>query len=208
MKENILNSIHDSVRALNQLSTPSSLQFIESAAYMIANAFKQGKKVIAAGNGGSLCDAAHFAEELTGNFRQLRPALPAIALAESGHLTCVGNDMGFEYIFSRGVEAFGQEGDVFIGLTTSGNSANIIKAFEKAKDLKLRTIAFLGKGGGKLKNFAELELCIDGFSTSDRIQEAHKAAIHILIEMIEKILFTEKCCSKPFEEIVKIKQIS
>ena len=165
---------------------------MEEAALKLSECFANGHKVIVAGNGGSLCDGAHFAEELTGIFRSLRPALPVISLSEPGHITCVGNDLGFEYVFSRGVEAYGKPGDVFVGLTTSGNSANIIKAMEAAKCLQMGTIAFLGKGGGKLKGMADIELIIDGFKTSDRIQEAHMAAIHIIIEMIEYKLFSPK----------------
>lgn len=186
---NIIAAVDDSIQALHQLKEPKSLLFIECASTMIASCFKEGGKILIAGNGGSLCDAAHFAEELTGQFRKKRPALPAIAFTEPGHLTCVANDMGFENVFSRGVEAFGKQGDVFIGLTTSGNSLNLIHAFEEAKKIGLHTIAFLGKGGGKLKGKADLELIIDGFSTSDRIQEAHMTTIHILIEQIENILF-------------------
>src|SRR5690625_2536799 len=155
---------------------------------MLANCFKERKKVLVAGNGGSLCDASHFAEELTGFFREKRRALPAIALSEPGHLTCVGNDAGFEYIFSRAIEAYAEEGDIFVGLTTSGNSQNIMNAFEQAKELGLKTMAFLGKSGGKVKGAASLELIIEGAS-SDRIQEAHMTAIHIMIEMVEDILF-------------------
>lgn len=189
MKNLMLKSIEDSIAAVNKLKTPAAQSFIENAANALALCFESGKKVIIAGNGGSLCDGAHFAEELTGQFRSIRPALPAISLSEPGHITCVGNDLGYEWVFARGVEAFGQEGDIFVGLTTSGNSPNIIRAFEKAKSLGLVTIAFLGKGGGKLKGVADYELCIDGFSTSDRIQEAHMAAIHIIIELVEHRLF-------------------
>lgn len=183
-------SVDQGILAISQLRQPHALSFIESAAEMIAECFRSGNKVIVAGNGGSLCDAAHFAEELTGLFRSVRPALPAIALSEPGHITCVGNDLGFEWVFSRGVEAYGKEGDIFIGLTTSGKSANIIKAVEAAQKRGLRTITFLGKGGGKLKGVADLELIIDGFPTSDRIQEAHMAAIHIIIEAVELLLFS------------------
>ncbi len=189
MRENLLDSVQGAIEAVKVLSEPSSLQFIENCAQMIADCFSNGGKLIIAGNGGSLCDAMHFAEELTGQFRKPRPALPAIALAEPGHLTCVSNDFGFENVFSRGVEAFGKEGDIFIGLTTSGNSQNIILAFEEAKKRKLKTIAFLGKSGGALKGVADLELIIQGFTTSDRIQEAHMAAIHIIIELVELKLF-------------------
>lgn len=189
MKEKILHSISDSVQAVTQLQQADALSFIENIAKLLADCFNQGNKVIIAGNGGSLCDAAHFAEELTGVFRNLRRALPAIALSEPGHITCTGNDLGFEWIFARGVQAYGKPGDVFVGLTTSGNSPNIIKAIEVAQQLGLKTVAFLGKDGGKLKNLADFELIISGFKTSDRIQEAHMAAIHIIIEIIEAHLF-------------------
>lgn len=191
MKEKILRSIEDGVAAISQLSSARHIAFIESCAEMIAECFQQGKKLLIAGNGGSLCDASHFAEELTGFFRKKRRALPAIVINDPGHLTCVGNDMGFEYIFSRAIEAYGNEGDLFIGLTTSGNSENLVNAFDQAKELGLKTIAFLGKGGGKLKGGADLEMIIEGFSTSDRIQEAHMTAIHIIIEMVEERLFAE-----------------
>jgi len=187
----LLKSVEDAIRAMEQLKSMHALTFMEEAAKILVESFRRGNKVIIAGNGGSLCDASHFAEELTGIFRGLRPALPAIALSEPGHLSCVGNDLGFDFVFSRGVEAYGKEGDVFVGLTTSGNSANIVKAMEAAQKLGLKTIAFLGKGGGKLKDVADVELLIDGFSTSDRIQEAHMAAIHIIIEMVEYGLFSK-----------------
>lgn len=184
-----MQSVTDAIAAISQLQKPEALSFLEEASTQLAQCFARGNKVIVAGNGGSLCDGAHFAEELTGQFRAPRKALPVISLSDAGHITCVANDFGFEAIFSRGVEAFGKEGDIFVGLTTSGNSPNIVRAFETAKALGLYTIAFLGKGGGRLKGFADIELCIDGFSTSDRIQEAHMAAIHIIIEHVENQLF-------------------
>lgn len=192
MKENILISVRDAKEALDQLALPSSVEFIEQTSSLIFESFRLGNKLLIAGNGGSLCDAAHFAEELTGFFRKPRPALPAIALSDSGHLTCVGNDLGYEYIFSRAIEALGKPGDVFVGLTTSGNSPNMIRAFNAAKKQGLITVAFLGKGGGKLKGIADVELIINGFSTSDRIQEAHMIAIHIIIEMVEQLLYSEE----------------
>lgn len=191
MRQQLMKSINDAVDAVSQLQKPPAISFIESAADTLATCFRAGNKVLVAGNGGSLCDGAHFAEELTGQFRSLRPALPVISLSEPGHITCVGNDLGFDKVFSRAIEAFGKPGDVFVGLTTSGNSPNIIKAFETAQRLEMKTIAFLGKGGGKLKGIADIELLIDGFATSDRIQEAHMAAIHIIIEMVEYQLFSK-----------------
>ena len=193
MKKYILKSINDVICAASWLKSPEAVQFIESAAATVAHTFKSGGKVIVAGNGGSLCDASHFAEELTGLFRNYREALPAIALSDSAHITCTGNDLGFEWIFARGVEAFGKPGDIFVGLTTSGNSPNIVKAMETAQKMNLKTIAFLGKGGGQLKGFADLEICINGFDTSDRIQEVHMAIIHVIIEILEYTLFPEKC---------------
>ncbi len=132
----------------------------------------------------------HFAEEMTGQFRSKRAALPAIALADPGHLTCVGNDMGFDAIFSRGIEAHGKPGDIFIALTTSGNSSNLFSAVKMAKEKELFTVAFLGKTGGAMKGMADLEWIVSGFPFSDRIQEAHMAAIHIIIESVEARLFS------------------
>ncbi len=189
MKKQIEHSVTQAVEAIEQLASPEGVQFIETCARWLADCFERDKKVLIAGNGGSLCDASHFAEELTGFFRSHRRALPALALNDPGHLTCVANDVGFEHVFARAIEAHGLPGDLFIGLTTSGNSANIISAFKRAKELGLKTIAFLGKGGGKLKEVADLELCIEGFTSSDRIQEAHMTAIHIAIEMMERRLF-------------------
>lgn len=187
LENKILYSLEESVKAIQELQNHKI--FIAEAASLLVDTFERGNKVLLAGNGGSLCDAAHFAEELTGFFRQKRKALPALVLSEPGHITCTGNDLGFEFIFSRGIEAFGEPGDLFIGLSTSGKSPNIIKAFEVAKNYGLKTIAFLGKDGGELRGFADLEMIIVGFSTSDRIQEAHMAAIHIIIEVMEASLF-------------------
>lgn len=190
MHKTLNDSILDCIKAINQLKMPSSIKFIEEISACLAQCFSRGNKVIIAGNGGSLCDAAHFAEELTGQFRQFRRALPAIALADPSHITCVANDFGFEHVFARGVEAYGVSGDVFIGLTTSGNSPNMIRAFEEAKKKNLCTVAFLGKGGGRLKGVADFEWIIEEFSTSDRIQEVHMAAIHLVIEQVEYLLFS------------------
>lgn len=192
MHKYILKSATDCLNAIAQLQTAEALAFIENAAAMIAECFKQGGKILIAGNGGSLCDATHFAEELTGLFRNFRPALPAIALSDPGHITCTANDMGFEWVFARAVEAYGKENDIFVGLTTSGNSPNIVKAFETAAVKGLKTIAFLGKNGGMLKGIAHAEWIVQGSETSDRVQEAHMAAIHIIIEMVELLLFAKE----------------
>ena len=190
MKKDINLAVDDSIRAISFLKQDRSISFIENSAKMIANAFKNGKKIVIAGNGGSLCDAIHFAEEFTGYFRKKRKALPAIALADPGLLSCVSNDEGFEFVFSRAAEAYLNEDDIFISLTTSGNSKNLLNAIKVAKQKNARTITFLGKTGGFTKDLSDLEILVEGFSTSDRIQEAHMAMIHIIIEMVEKIMFT------------------
>ncbi len=192
MKDLINRSVEESIKAVQKMQEPKAIQFIEKTAELLAQVFNRGGKVIIAGNGGSLCDAAHFAEELTGFFRGPRRALPAIALTEPGHITCTGNDLGFDFIFSRALEALGQPGDLFVGLTTSGNSPNIIEAVKAAKEKGLHTALFLGKSGGKLKGVADLEWIVDGFKTSDRVQEAHMAAIHIIIEAVEQHLFADQ----------------
>lgn len=162
----------------------------EKTAKALAEVFKNGNKALICGNGGSNCDALHFAEEFTGRFRGDRKALPAIALSDSSHITCVGNDYGFDHIFSRGVEAYGKEGDMFFGISTSGNSPNVIKAVEAAKKAGMKTCLLLGKDGGKLKGMGDFEFIIPG-KTSDRIQEIHMMILHIIIEGVEKILFPE-----------------
>lgn len=194
MREKILKEVHDASLAMEQMKTEQGLFFISEAAQIISTTFQKDKKILLAGNGGSLCDAMHFAEELTGYFRKPRKALPAIVFSEPGHMSCVSNDVGYDYVFTRGLEALGQEGDVFIALTTSGNSRNLLLALEKAKEKKIQTIAFLGKGGGKMKGLSDLEWIVEGFTTSDRIQEAHMAAIHIIIHLVETLLFQEKMC--------------
>jgi len=188
-RESFKNSIEDGVRAIEALLSESALNFMQDAAQMIADSLSERGKLLIAGNGGSLCDAMHFAEELTGYFRKKRPALPAIALADPGHISCVANDVGFDTVFSRGVEALGQKGDILVVLTTSGRSANIVQAVQTAKGLGLKTIAFLGKTGGPLKGECDLELIVEGFATSDRIQEAHMCAIHTIIEGVESLLY-------------------
>lgn len=187
----IAEAVQEVIRAAYVLQNKESLFFLEKASEMITSCYQSGGKLLIAGNGGSLCDAMHFAEELTGQFRSKRAALAAIALADPGHLSCVANDMGFESVFSRSIEALGKPEDLFIALSTSGNSMNLIRAMETAKNLQLKTISFLGKTGGKMKGMADLEWIISGFAFSDRIQEAHMAAIHIIIESVEARLFHE-----------------
>jgi len=188
----LLHSVEEALSAVHELKKTESLQFLERFSHLLKKTFLEGRKVLIAGNGGSLCDAAHFAEELTGFFREKRRAFPVIVLSEPGHITCVANDIGYEHVFQRGVEAFGNQGDLFIALSTSGNSSNLILALEEAKKRGLATVSFLGKSGGSMKGMADDELIIRGFSTSDRIQETHMAALHIAIELFEELWAKER----------------
>ncbi|MGL5088591.1 MAG: D-sedoheptulose 7-phosphate isomerase [Cetobacterium sp.] len=188
---NLLDSYKITAQLLEAfIKEEAEKQNTENVAKNLATIFQNGNKVLICGNGGSNCDALHFAEEFTGRFRNDRRALPAISLSDSSHITCVGNDYGFDHIFSRGVEAYAKEGDMFIGISTSGNSANVIKAVEVAKRMGLKTCVLLGKDGGKLKGLCDYEFIIPG-DTSDRIQEIHMMILHIIIEGVEKIMFPE-----------------
>ncbi|PAR55288.1 phosphoheptose isomerase [Vibrio metoecus] len=168
------------------LSDDYNLAQIEAAAKLIADSFKQGGKVLSCGNGGSHCDAMHFAEELTGRYRENRPGYPGIAISDPSHLSCVSNDFGYDYVFSRYVEAVGAKGDVLFGLSTSGNSGNILKAIEAAKAKGMKTIALTGKDGGKMAGLADVEIRVPHFGYADRIQEVHIKIIHIIIQLVEK----------------------
>ncbi|TCV91551.1 D-sedoheptulose 7-phosphate isomerase [Biostraticola tofi] len=168
------------------LSSPHHLQSIEDAAILLADTFKAGGKVLSCGNGGSHCDAMHFAEELTGRYRENRPGYPAIAISDPSHLSCVSNDFGYESVFSRYLEAVGSKGDVLLGISTSGNSANIIKAIDAARAKGMKVITLTGKDGGKMAGTADVEIRVPHFGYADRIQEIHIKAIHILIQLIEK----------------------
>lgn len=189
MRKQILSSVSQVIEAAKLLQTEEALHFLEDSIDLIVKTFQEGKKLLIAGNGGSLCDAMHFAEELTGQFRKKRKALPAIALSDVGHLSCVANDFGYEKVFARAIEALGNQGDLFLVLSTSGNSENLVQAVEMAQQKQLKSIAFLGKEGGKLKDQCDLQWIVPKFSLSDRIQELHMALIHILIEMVEYRLF-------------------
>ncbi|MCF7858580.1 MAG: D-sedoheptulose 7-phosphate isomerase [Candidatus Cloacimonetes bacterium] len=167
-----------------------ALNTISSVSQSLADLFRNGNFVLICGNGGSSTDAMHFAEELTGRFRNERKSLPAISLTDPAHITCVGNDYGFSEIFARGVEAYGKAGDLLIAISTSGNSENVIKAVKKAKEKKMLTFCLLGKDGGKLNQMGDHQIIVPG-KTTDRIQELHIAILHIMIEMVERILFPE-----------------
>jgi D-sedoheptulose 7-phosphate isomerase len=170
------------------LSDPVQIKKIEEAASLMAEAILNDHKIISCGNGGSHCDAMHFAEELTGRYRDNRRSLPAIAISDVSHISCVSNDFGFEYVFSRFVEGLGQAGDVLLGLSTSGNSANIIRAVEAARSKGMKVVILTGKDGGKLAGQADVEICVPHFGYADRIQEIHIKVIHIFMLLIEKMV--------------------
>lgn len=161
---------------------------IATAADLMAEAVKAGGKIISCGNGGSHCDAMHFAEELTGKYRNPRKAIPAICISDPSHISCVGNDYGYDFIFSRYLEALGNPGDVLLGISTSGQSANVLKAVVTARQKGMKIVALTGKDGGKLGPLADVEIRVPHVGFADRIQEIHIKVIHILILLIEKQL--------------------
>jgi len=185
----IREELNEAARVLQDFTgDPKQMEKIEQAANLIVQSIRSSGKVISCGNGGSHCDAMHFAEELTGRYRNHRKALPAICISDPSHITCVGNDYGFEFIFSRYIEALGNKGDVLLGISTSGNSANVIHAAQAAREKGMKVIILSGKDGGKLANLADVEVRVPHAGYADRIQEVHIKVIHILILLIEKEL--------------------
>ena len=190
MKDIIQANLQEAQQVLDQFfSNPAKIESIENAAKSLVSALQQGHKIISCGNGGSHCDAMHFAEELTGRFRENRPALAAMAISDPSHISCVSNDFGYNYVFSRFIEGLGNAGDVLFGISTSGNSANIIEAVKAAKAKGMAVVLLTGKDGGQLAAFENVfEIRVDHFGYADRIQEIHIKVIHILIQLIEKEL--------------------
>ncbi|QCR36983.1 D-sedoheptulose 7-phosphate isomerase [Nissabacter sp. SGAir0207] len=183
----IRSELNEAAETLNKfLSDEANLAAIQQAAVLLADAFKSGGKVLSCGNGGSHCDAMHFAEELTGRYRENRPGYPAIAISDVSHLSCVSNDFGYDFVFSRFIEAVGQSGDVLLGISTSGNSGNVIKAVAAARAKGMKVITLTGKDGGQMAGSADVEIRVPHFGYADRIQEIHIKVIHILIQLIEK----------------------
>jgi len=168
------------------LNNPENLKNIETAGWILANSFKQNGKVISCGNGGSMCDAMHFAEELTGRYRDNRKPYPAISISDPSHLSCVANDYGYDFVFSRYVEAHGNSGDVLLAISTSGNSENVIKAIETAKKKGLKVIGLTGKDGGKMASLCDVEIRAPFSKYADRAQEIHIKVIHSLIDFVEQ----------------------
>jgi D-sedoheptulose 7-phosphate isomerase len=167
---------------------PENLERVKKAGDVMVAAIKSGTKIMSCGNGGSMCDAMHFAEEMTGRFRDERKALPAIAMSDVSHITCTGNDYGFDFIFSRYVDALGNKGDVLLSLSTSGNSKNVLNAIDSAKKKGMKVVGLTGKDGGKMAELCDIEIRAPKSNYSDRVQEIHIKVIHSLIDYIEKNL--------------------
>jgi D-sedoheptulose 7-phosphate isomerase len=186
--KDIKKHFEEALEVLSAFNTDENLQKIAHAIKMVSESIHNGNKIISCGNGGSMCDAMHFAEELSGRFRNDRKGLAAISISDPSHISCVANDFGYEYIFSRYVDAIGCKGDVLLGISTSGNSENVIKAVESAKSKGIKTIVLTGKTGGKLAALADLEIRAPHSEYADRAQEIHIKVIHALIDGIEKEL--------------------
>ena len=184
----IKKHFEEALEVLSAFNTDENLQKIEHAIKILSESINNGNKIISCGNGGSMCDAMHFAEELSGRFRNDRKGLAAISISDPSHISCVANDYGYEYVFSRYLEALGNTGDVLLGISTSGNSENVIKAVELAKSKGIRTIVLTGKTGGKLATLSDLEIRAPHSEYADRAQEIHIKVIHALIDGIEKEL--------------------
>tara|TARA_B100002051_G_scaffold274211_1_gene314759 strand:- start:240 stop:800 length:561 start_codon:yes stop_codon:yes gene_type:complete len=185
MKEIIRKELNDAKSILEKFSSDQNIKKIEDAAKILRETIDQKNKIISCGNGGSMCDAMHFAEELTGKFRDERKPLPAIAISDPSHITCVGNDYGFDFIFSKYIEGLGREGDTLFAISTSGNSLNVINAAKSARKRKMKIISLTGKDGGELSKLSDIEIRVPHLGYSDRIQEIHIKIIHILILLIE-----------------------
>ena len=170
------------------LAAPDTIPSMKEAVKIMAESLRKGGKIMSCGNGGSLCDATHFAEELTGRFRDSRKSLPAMSVNDPAYFTCVGNDFSFDRIFSRWVEAFGKEGDVLLAISTSGTSKNILMAIEAAKAAGMKVIALTSRKGKPMQEGSDVAICAPDAPHSDRIQEIHIKVIHIMIEALEKEL--------------------
>ncbi len=184
--QNIINEFREARDTIDKfLSDSNNFKNIQDAAIIMVDALKKGKKIFSCGNGGSMCDAMHFAEELTGQFRERRKSIPAISISDAAHITCTANDYGFEAIFSRYIEGLGNKNDVLLAISTSGNSVNVIKAAETARQKDIKVIGLTGKDGGKLAGLCDIEIRAPDSSYSDRTQEIHIKVIHALIHFIE-----------------------
>lgn len=192
MSPHIQETLLDARRALDTLiANEATLRCIDAAGQLLADTFGREGRAFSCGNGGSMCDAMHFAEELSGRYRNDRPALGATAISDVTHMSCVGNDYGYEHVFSRYLEGNGRSGDVLLGISTSGTSGNVVAAAKVARAKGMKVIALTGKPGATLGTLADIEICTPGGRFADRVQELHIKVIHILIESVERRLFPQ-----------------
>jgi D-sedoheptulose 7-phosphate isomerase len=182
----LLQEFQEAQSVLKDFSTPANMEKIQLAIELMYKSLSQGHKIMSCGNGGSMCDAMHFAEELSGRYRNNRPALAALSISDPSHLSCVANDYGYDHVFERYVQGLGQTGDVLLGISTSGSSKNVILAVEAAKAKGIQTIVLTGKDGGALAKIADLEIRAPHSNFADRAQEIHIKVIHAFILGIEK----------------------
>ncbi|MBI4945518.1 MAG: D-sedoheptulose 7-phosphate isomerase [Bacteroidetes bacterium] len=168
------------------VSNHKNFSAIEKAGKLLVQSFKKGHKVISCGNGGSMCDAMHFSEELSGRFRENRKSLPAISISDPSHISCVANDYGYDFVFSRFIEAVGKKGDVLFSISTSGNSKNVIHAINTAKKKGMKVIGLTGKNGGRMSFLCDVEIRAPYSKYADRAQEIHIKIIHSLIHFVEE----------------------
>lgn len=188
-KANVLAVLNDARDALDALiSNEKTIEAVVAAAGLMADAVEGDGKVMSCGNGGSLCDAMHFAEEMTGRYRSNRRPYAALAISDASHMACVGNDYGYEEVFSRYVEAHGRKGDVLLAITTSGTSRNIVKAAEVARRKGVKVVALTGRDETPITELADVSIVTPAGRWADRVQELHIKCIHILIELIERRL--------------------
>lgn len=185
----IADQFKEALEILEKFNTLENFQKIEEAGKLLVSSFRADGKVISCGNGGSMCDAMHFAEELTGRYRDDRPAIGAVSISDPSHISCVGNDYGYDSIFSRYIEGMGRKGDVLLAISTSGNSSNVIKAIEVAKEKDIKVIGLTGKDGGKMADLCDVEIRAPYSNYADRAQEIHIKVIHSLIDYVERNLF-------------------
>lgn len=184
----IADHFSEALEILQKFNTPENYARIENAGQIMVESIRHGGKIISCGNGGSMCDAMHFAEELTGRYRDDRPGIPALSISDPSHLSCVANDYGYEFVFARYVEALGNTGDVLLAISTSGNSGNVLRAIEAAHKKGMKVIGLTGKDGGKMATLCDVEIRAPHSRYADRAQEIHIKVIHSLIDFIEKKL--------------------
>ena len=187
-QKQIADQFSEAFEILQKFNTPENFGKIELAGKTMVTSIQSGGKIISCGNGGSMCDAMHFAEELTGRYRDDRAAIPAISISDPSHISCVGNDYGFDFIFSRYVEAVGNENDVLLAISTSGNSKNVLNAIEVARQKGMKVIGLTGKSGGSMAELCDVEIRAPHSEYADRAQEIHIKVIHSLIGYIENNL--------------------